>query len=140
MAKEPVARRNDGPPHQGRVPQRNAELPVERHATLLPPPLTGQVPDLDTAIKSVRLADAELAGTKADLVKGQRQLRTSRYSLNSYLRNPPELIDAGKRGRMEADVEGKGKLVGTLQSRVDQATANAENRRRDVRASLSSDA
>lgn len=139
-AKEPATQRNDGLSHQGSVPQRHPELPIERHATLLPPPHTGHIPDLDTAIKAMRNADTQLAETKADLARGQRQLRTSQYTLNSYRRNPPELIDAGKLGRMEVDAEAKGTVVWTLQSRVDQASINAENRRRDVRTSLSADA
>jgi hypothetical protein len=99
-AKAPVAQRNEVPAHQGSQPERIAERPMARHATLLPPPQSGQVPELDTAIKAMRHADTQLAESKADLAKGQRQLRTSQYSLNSYSRNPPELIDTGKLGRM----------------------------------------
>jgi flagellar biosynthesis chaperone FliJ len=105
----------------------------------IPRRLNGAVPDLDVALQAMRKADSDLGQARHDLEKAQRQLRTSEYTLSAYRRNPQDRIDPGTLAVMTKDAEAKGNTVRALQLKVDDSARIAEERRRDVRASLMSD-
>ena len=97
------------------------------------------MPDLEQAMTAMKQAETELAQAKVNLESGQRNLRTAEYTLNAYARNPPEFIDNDRLGVMQNDAAWKAKILGPLKVRVTEATRKAEDRRRDVRASLTTD-
>ena len=88
---------------------------------------------------AMKTADSELAQARELLESGKRHLRTAQYTLNTYRKNPSGLIDTRQLAAMEADVAGKSHALKPLQDRAEQALRNAEERRRDVRASLQAD-